>query len=340
MRAGAVMKHSGELWLTESQKGYGKPYASSLRGEIGFGLLIVSCAAAMSDRIHMTIDTERVERFKRQVEEEWQNPQVASGYRKWSAEEAEWGRGARDLIIAQAKLASGMNVLDVGSAHGEPALAVARAVQPGRVALIDIVPELLTIAAERARAAGLENVTTHVADAHALPFPDNSFDRVTCRLTAMYFADPQQAFKEALRVLKPGGVAVYLVWGAFEQPMFKDIIGLLFQYVPPPDDEPGAPSPFAYSQAGTLGKALRDAGFVSVCEESATLPTTFPGSPEGWWEWLVDLAAPVQTWVASLSDVDRRRALAEIHAALRRYYDGKIVTVPIDVIIASGTKAA
>src|SRR5687767_13593185 len=160
MRAGAVMKHSGELWLTESQKGYGKPYASSLRGEIGFGLLIVSCAAAMSDRIHMTIDTERVERFKRQVEEEWQNPQVASGYRKWSAEEAEWGRGARDLIIAQAKLASGMNVLDVGSAHGEPALAVARAVQPGRVALIDIVPKLLTIAAERARAAGLENVTT------------------------------------------------------------------------------------------------------------------------------------------------------------------------------------
>src|SRR5687768_6902915 len=160
------MKHSGELWLTESQKRYGKPYACSRRGEIGFALLIVSCAAAMSDGIRMTIDTERVERFKRQVEEEWQNPQVASGYRKWSAEEAEWGRGARDLIISQAKLASGMTVLDVGSAHGEPALAVARVVQPGRVALIDIVPKLLTIAAERARATAGDRKSTRLNSSH------------------------------------------------------------------------------------------------------------------------------------------------------------------------------
>jgi SAM-dependent methyltransferase len=155
----------------------------------------------------------------------------------------------------------------------------------------------------------------------------------------MYFADYPRAFREALRVLKPGGMAVYLVWGAFEQPMFRDIIGVLFKYVSPPDDDPGAPSPFTFSETGRLSQALAGAGFVDVREESATLPTTFPGTPERWWQWLVDTAAPVQTWLDSLVASDREKALEEIHHALRRFQDGDRVNVPIDVIVASGKKS-
>lgn len=87
---------------------------------------------------------------------------------------------------------------------------------------------------------------------------------------------------------------------------------------------------------GTL--ALDAAGFVNVEEESVTLMTTFPGSPERWWEWLVDTAAPVQTWIDSLTSADREQALAEIHDALRRYHDGAHVNVPIDVIVCSASK--
>jgi ubiquinone/menaquinone biosynthesis C-methylase UbiE len=288
----------------------------------------------------MTSKTERIQRFKREVEQEWQNPQVTAAYRKWDRDESEWGRAARDFIIDRAKLAPGMSVLDVGSAHGEPGIAIAETVGPsGGVTLVDIAPDLLEIAAERARRAGLTNVNTRMADAHELPFPDESFDRLTSRLAAMYFADCPKAFGEALRVLKPGGMAVYLVWGAFEQPMFRDIIGVLFKYVSPPEDEPGAPSPFTFSESGRLAQALDAAGFVDVREENATLPTTFPGSPERWWEWLVDTAAPVQTWMASLPDIDRVRALAEIYEALHQYHDGESVSVPIDVIVGSGSKS-
>jgi ubiquinone/menaquinone biosynthesis C-methylase UbiE len=102
-----------------------------------------------------------IARFKRQVEEEWQNPVVAAAYRKWSREEAEWGRGARELMLERAQLAPGMRVLDLGSAHGEPGLAIAAAVGPeGHVTLTDIAPALLELAADRARATGLINVTT------------------------------------------------------------------------------------------------------------------------------------------------------------------------------------
>jgi SAM-dependent methyltransferase len=286
----------------------------------------------------MTREDDRFEAFKREVEREWRNPRVTEAYRKWDRDESAWGAAARDFLVDRAALTSGLRVLDIGSAHGEPGLAVARAVGPtGHVTLLDLAPELLTQAAERARAAGLQNVTTRTADAHDLPFPTGSFDRITSRLAAMYFADRQRAFAEALRVLAPGGRAVYLVWGTVDQPMFRDIIGVLFKYVPPPDDREG-PSPFGFSTPGTLTAALEDAGFVAVEENAVRLPTSFPGTPARWWEWIVDTGAPLQTWLAALDDERRAQALAEIHDALRPYESGGSVNVPIDVIVATAHK--
>lgn len=287
----------------------------------------------------MAADSPDIARFKQAVQDEWRNPVVTAAYRKWDREESEWGRAARDLVIARARLQPGMRVLDVGSAHGEPGIGVAHAVGPtGHVTLFDLAPDLLALAAARAQALGLAHVATRVGDAHDLPFPDGAFHRLTSRLAAMYFADPPRAFSEARRVLKPGGLAVYLVWAGFDQPMFRDVIGVLFNYIAPREDEPGAPAPFRYAEPGTLSKALIDAGFAEVGEETATLPTTFPGTPAQWWEWLHDTAAPLQGWMAGLSEADRQRALGEIHDALSRFVEGPAVNVPIDVVVATGRK--
>ena len=286
----------------------------------------------------MSIDANTIARFKRAVEAEWRDPRVTSAYRKWDTQETAWGSALRDLLVARAELAPGLDVLDIGSAHGEPGIAVANIVKPGRVMLVDLAPDLLDIAAARARRDGLDNVNTRVADAHSLPFADASFDRVTSRLAAMYFADPDQAFREALRVLRPRGIAAYLAWGSFDQPMFRDVIGTIFKYVTPPEDEPGAPSPFKFAESGSLSSALATAGFGNVREETATARTPFPGNPSQWWEWLVDTAAPVQTWMSGMSDPDREHAMSEIREALHRYYDGRLVDIPVEVVVATGRK--
>ena len=94
--------------------------------------------------------------------------------------------------------------LDVATGAGHTALALAPHVE--HVVASDITGEMLAEAGKLAAQRGLANVETAHADAAALPFPDESFDLVTCRLAAHHFPDPAAFVAESWRVLKPGGV--------------------------------------------------------------------------------------------------------------------------------------
>ena len=76
-----------------------------------------------------------------------------------------------------------MNVLDVASGTGEPAITIASRIGPdGRITALEPQRGSLEIAAERARRRGFEHLSTQQADAQSLPFPGNSFDLATSRL--------------------------------------------------------------------------------------------------------------------------------------------------------------
>jgi ubiquinone/menaquinone biosynthesis C-methylase UbiE len=94
-------------------------------------------------------------------------------------------------------------VLDMATGAGHMALALAPHV--ALVVASDITSEMLAEAAKLAAQRGLANVEPAHADAAALPFPDESFDLVTCRLAAHHFPDPAAFVAESWRVLKPGG---------------------------------------------------------------------------------------------------------------------------------------
>ncbi len=67
-------------------------------------------------------------------------------------------------------------------------------------------------------------ITWRQADALALPFEDRSFDAVACQFGAMFFPDKVQGYREARRVLKPGGHFFFNVWDRISDNEFADVV--------------------------------------------------------------------------------------------------------------------
>lgn len=93
--------------------------------------------------------------------------------------------------------------LDVATGAGHTAAAFAPHV--ARVVASDLTPEMLVQARKLATSKGFANMETAEADAESLPFPDESFDLVTCRIAPHHFPDIARFLAESHRVLKPGG---------------------------------------------------------------------------------------------------------------------------------------
>jgi len=98
---------------------------------------------------------------------------------------------------------SAWRVLDLATGGGHTAFTLAPHV--AEVIATDITSQMLTNTAKGAAERDLTNVFTETADAEKLPFADNEFDLVTCRIAAHHFPDNGRFLSEAARVLKPGG---------------------------------------------------------------------------------------------------------------------------------------
>jgi ubiquinone/menaquinone biosynthesis C-methylase UbiE len=232
-----------------------------------------------------------------------------------------------------------MHVLDLASGAGDPALTLAEVVGPsGHVMATDLVPDRLAVAEECARERGLANITFQQADAEALPFPDQAFDAVTCRLGVMLFPNVGQALGEIRRVLKPGGRAAFVAWGPTAQrPNARLPQDILRKYVQMPPSEPGAPNTDRFAQAGTLSAALRESGFGQVQEESPTIPYPWPGSPEQFWERQQETGVH-RRLVERLAPEQREQVFHEVIEAIRQYWDGQQVNFTAVIVVASGVR--
>ncbi len=104
------------------------------------------------------------------------------------------------------RLAAGEHVLDVGCGAGTDTLIAALMVGPeGRVAGLDMTPEMLTKARAAAAEMGLENVELVEGEAERMPFPDESFDVVISNSVIDLIPDKDAVYAEIVRALRPGG---------------------------------------------------------------------------------------------------------------------------------------
>jgi len=107
---------------------------------------------------------------------------------------------------ALAQLKPGETVLDLGSGGGIDVLLSARRVSPGGKAYgLDITDEMLALARENQKKAGIGNVEFLKGEIENIPLPDNSVDVIISNCVINLSADKDRVLREAFRVLKPGG---------------------------------------------------------------------------------------------------------------------------------------
>src|SRR5262245_61292356 len=170
----------------------------------------------------------------------------------------------RHALAALAPL-PGENVLDIGCGGGETALDLAQAVAPdGTVVGIDLSAAVLAFA--RRAAEGCERVRFVQADAQVFPFEPASFDAAFSRFGVMFFADPEAAFINIRRSLRPHGRLAFVCWRALEEnPLDLVPLQAASAHLPPqPAHDPDAPGPFAFANPDRVRGILERAGFQKI----------------------------------------------------------------------------
>ncbi|WP_059010986.1 methyltransferase domain-containing protein [Streptomyces specialis] len=117
-----------------------------------------------------------------------------------------WRTAENSAAYLLPELRPGLSLLDLGCGPGTITADLAGRVAPGPVTAVDHAPDILPAARAEAAARGLTTVRFATADAHALDFPDDSFDVVHAHQVLQHLGDPVRALREARRVCRPGGV--------------------------------------------------------------------------------------------------------------------------------------
>ena len=174
---------------------------------------------------------------------------------------------ARDIAQRVAAL-SPRSVLETAAGSGVVTRALTPRLSPDASYVVtDLNQPMLDYAATRQPADN--RISWRQADALALPFEDAAFDLVCCQFGVMFFPDRQSGYREAKRVLKPGGHFLFSVWDRIEENVFaNDVTNALAEVFPLDPPRFLARTPHGYHDPALIRSELEKAGLSSVVIET------------------------------------------------------------------------
>jgi len=268
---------------------------------------------------------------------------VTPGWQRWDAQMLDATRASTEALLAAVGITPGLQVLDVATGTGSPALEIVPLLGPqGHVTATDVNPGMVAFAEAKAKRAGLPNVSFRVADAADLPFGDAQFDAITCSMGVMFFAR-DRALAELRRVLRSGGRIGFTLWGPYaHNPWLTSIRQPVVRRLRErPDTAVFAmyESFFQLAKPGTLATELRTAGFREVHEEVLHLTWSFAGSPQEFWAFQSDIggAASRPGWDTLTAD-EQAAVEAEVFSLLEPYRVGQRLDIPVELNLATARR--
>ena len=239
-----------------------------------------------------------------------------------------------DALLDAAGVGSGTRLLDVATGPGHVAgLAAAR---EANATGIDIAEPMLAIARRRWPA-----VEFRQADAHQLPFADDSFDAITANFALMHLGRPERAVSEFVRVLAPGGTLAVTVWDQPERTaLFEAVLAALDSCgATPPPDIPAGPAFFRFSTDGELTALLEGQGLEQVSVTTRGFSHR-ANNAEQVWNGILDGTVRTSALVTGQPDAVRRRVHEAFAAILERHRHADHLELPTSVKMAAGIAPA
>lgn len=244
---------------------------------------------------------------------------------------------AREVLDAVG-VQAGEALLDVATGSGNAALEAAR--RGATVTGLDLTPELLETARARAADEGLE-IEFVEGDAQALPFADDSFDRVTSVFGAMFAPDQARTAAELLRVCRPGGTVAVAAWapGGLNGEMF----GTLGRYMPPPPE--GFRPPILWGLEDVVRELFADADADEVrCELRPARDSVRAPSVDAWLDYTERVLGPTILAKRALEPQGRwaaaRADLAALYERHNEAGDGSLLAHPAYLLTVARASAA
>jgi ubiquinone/menaquinone biosynthesis C-methylase UbiE len=264
---------------------------------------------------------------------------VAGGWDKWDRFFDEQMAYLNHRLVADARLRTGMKVLDLGSGTGYPALLDAQTVGPsGSVIGMDLAKDMLAVAERKAKTLGLHHISFQTGDVTSLPFESMSFDSVTSRFCLMFLPEIPKAAAEISRVLKPGGWVAAAVWSAPDKnPSIGLSMAAIKQVIDLPPPDPTAPGIFRLAQPGELAGLFQQAGLADVHDHEFLGEWSYASADE-YYTSLMEIAAPVQNLMAKLSEAQKQDVKQRILHAASQFRRGNRITFPLAVRMVAARK--
>lgn len=175
---------------------------------------------------------------------------------------------ARDIARRLSDMRVG-EVLETAAGTGIVTAALSASLPPGvTITATDLSQPMLDHAMAKP---GMERVAFRQADAQALPYADASFDAVICQFGAMFFPDRVAAYREARRVLRPGGRFLFSTWDSVDHaPVAQAALEALSRRFPRPDLWFLERTPHGHFDAAVIRRDLRAAGWEAIRIEAVT----------------------------------------------------------------------
>jgi len=259
----------------------------------------------------------KVEEIREQQRITWNK--FSPGWKKWDEFTMNFLKPMGDAIIKNLELKDYDQVLDVAAGTGEPGLTIAGLIPNGRVTGTDLAEDMVTIAAENAEMKGLRNYEILATDVCELPFEEDSFDGISCRMGFMFFPDMMLAARQMYRVLKSGGRLSTSVWdGPRHNDWITTIMSVIQKHVALPSPEPSAPGIFRCAEPDLIGNLFKKVGFRNIVTQEVRGVVDYQ-SFDRYWEIMLDMGGPI---VTALSGVDKT-TIAKIKTEVSELFKAK-----------------